>query len=100
MGYPLFLAGEWTPMIGPGGCSPGARGPPADGVEKGETVGVGAGVGVGTRPPPGGTPPPAVVRGAPAAVMRPHLSELVIGSFQSLRSVRGRVSNISLSVFG
>ena len=32
--------------------------------------------------------------------MIPHLSEFVMGSFQSLRSVRGRISNISLSEFG
>ena len=47
--------------------------------------------------PPGVAP----ASGAPpACVMRPQLWEFVIGSFQSLRSVRGRISNISLSVFG
>src|SRR5664279_4372040 len=79
-------------MMGPGGASPGLPGVP--------TVpgrGVGPGVGV-SRPPPGMPPGVAPTSGAPLVnVMRPQLSEFVIGSFHSLRSVRGRTSYISFS---
>ena len=52
-------------------------------------------------PPPGMPPGVAPTSGAPLVnVMRPQLSEFVIGSFHSLRSVRGRTSYISFSVFG
>ena len=64
-------------------------------------AGVGAGTGVGAMPPPGGFGVDVPGSGAPVVSMTsPHLSEFVMGSFQSLRSVRGRISYISLSAFG
>src|SRR5438270_902823 len=79
--------------VAPLWCGRSSSEPPGlPGGDAGVGVGVGAVLllfGVGT------------ILGAPlASPTMPHLSEFVIGSFQSLRIVCGRLSYISLSEFG